>query len=322
MVSPWITERWGAQVQPVAPKTTNKDQASLEWGQRILVPVANPSTEDNLLNLAILLSKRLDGTLLPLHVLSDRYGAISAAEQLKQQQLLATAENLAHSAVVKVETIGRVDDSIDRGVIRTAAERQASLIVCGWKGYSTYRDSLFGDVIDNIVNQATTPVLIARFPQPIENVQRILLAVPAIRTLPTANVLAIVVAQQLAEELKAPLAVLLVWRGPKSRQAELSWRDRLPESAQVEEVQGNFVRRVSEGFAADDLLILPARRQQRQGKWVMQREPEAIAHKHWESSMIVVYTPVAGALYEHKPDQAESATSMPSSLSEQKPLPL
>lgn len=310
IASPWITERWGTQVQPVAPQKTTESEAAVEWGKRILVPVANPSTEDNLLNLAILLSKRMKGTLLPLHVLSDRHGAISTAEQLRQQQLLATAENVAHSAVVEVETIGRVDDSIDRGVIRTAAERQASLIVCGWKGYSTYRDSLFGDVIDNVVNQATTPVLIARFPKPIENVQRVLLAMPAIRILSAANELAIVVAQQLAEELKAPLAILMVWSGPKTRQPKVNWRDRFPETASVKEVRGNFIRRVSEGFSENDLLVLPARRRQRQGKWIMHREPEAIAHKHWESSMLVVYTPVGvGGTYGYVSATDETPTA-------------
>ncbi|MFE4107955.1 cation:proton antiporter domain-containing protein [Almyronema epifaneia] len=322
VASPWITERWGSQVQPVAPETTSQGQEALEWGKRILVPVANPSTEDNLLNLAILLSKRMKGTLLPLHVLSDRYGTISAAEQLKQQQLLATAENLAHGAVVAVETIGRVDDSIDRGVLRTAAERQASLIICGWKGYSTYRDSLFGDVIDKVINHAAVPVLIARFPQPLETVQRILLAVPARRKLSAASQLAIVVAQQLAEELKAPLEILLVLSGPQTRQPSMEWRDRLPETAVVKEGQGNFVRQVSETFSEKDLLILPARRRQRQGKWIMHREPEAIAHKHWESSMIVVYTPVGvSGSYGYKPAEPEkSAASVTPEA--QNPLPL
>ena len=81
----------------------------------MLVPVANPNTEDNLLQLAIILTKRVKGTLLPLHVLADRGGSISPALRTKQRQLLDTAEDIAHAANIPVEAIGRIDDSIDWG---------------------------------------------------------------------------------------------------------------------------------------------------------------------------------------------------------------
>lgn len=286
---PWVAERWGSQMQPALPE--DADEEGIAWGKRILVPVANPSTEDNLLNLAILLSKKLEGTLLPLHILSDRRGKISPGQQLQQQQLLATAEDLAHSAVVDVETIGRVDSSISRGMVRTAAEQQVSLIICGWKGYSSYQDSLFGSVIDDVVNRATVPVLVARFAQPIENIQRVVLAMPTTLRLPRRSQLCLDLAQHLAEELKAELLILSVSTGPTRRQKK-SWMAELPDDLVVQERRGDFVHTVSADLTENDLLILPARRQLQQGRYVIRREPEKIAHKHWETSMIVVNTPV------------------------------
>ncbi|MGB7417114.1 MAG: cation:proton antiporter, partial [Thermosynechococcaceae cyanobacterium] len=289
ILSPWVADRWGSQIQPTIAEDADTDDYA--WGKRILVPIANPNTEDNLLNLAILLTKKLEGKLLPLHILSDRQDRISAGQQMLQQQLLAAAEDLAHSAVVDVEPIGRVDNSISRGMVRTAAERQASLILCGWKGYSSYRDSLFGSVIDDVIHRAAVPVLVARFPQPIENVQRVVLAMPAALQLPKRSQLSLELAQHLAEELKAELVILSVFTGPTKRQKK-GWLTELPEALNVQELRGEFVRCVSKQLLDNDLLILPARRQLQQGQLVIKREPERIAHQSWDTSMIVVHTPI------------------------------
>lgn len=129
------------------------------------------------------LSARRAGTLLPLNVLSDHKGKISVLQQLVQQRLLAEAENLAHSAVVEVEPILRVDYSPSKGIVRASWEHQASLIVCGWKGYSHYRDRTFGNVVDRMLQQATVPVLVTRFRQPLNTIERVVLAVPVERQL-------------------------------------------------------------------------------------------------------------------------------------------
>ncbi|HEY9865733.1 MAG TPA: cation:proton antiporter, partial [Candidatus Obscuribacterales bacterium] len=55
---------------------------------------------------------------------------IPSGAKVRQEQLLAKAEMVAHAAVTPVETIGRVDNSIGMGIVRTAEERNASLIVC------------------------------------------------------------------------------------------------------------------------------------------------------------------------------------------------
>lgn len=114
IASPWIVARWGERLQPaeVAAEAGNLPQPA--WGSRVLVPVANPDTESNLLRLALILAKKEGGTLLPLHVLSDCAG-ISPAALARQEQLLTFAEALAHSAAARVEAIRRVDDDHSLG---------------------------------------------------------------------------------------------------------------------------------------------------------------------------------------------------------------
>ncbi len=293
VLSPWITERWGSRMEPAEMKAASRDLDS-DWGKRILVPIANPDTENSLLELAILLSKRMEGQLLPLHVLTDRHGKISEQQQLQQQRLLSSAENLAHGAVVDVAPVGRVDHSVEKGVLRTATERQASLIICGWKGHNPYQQGSFGNVIDSILQQATVPVLVARFPQPVKTVDRILLAITAARQLPSADQLALTLAQRLAEELKAPLELLLV-AGRTRSQTAVPWVDELSDDITITRVSGGLVQQITKALKPTDLLVLTARRGRYQGKIAVRREADAIAYRQAKTSIIVVHTPPQAA---------------------------
>lgn len=296
VASPWITARWGqgmksevANLASPGKQRSGNEPKGLQRSARILVPVANPNTEDNLLHLALILAKTTEGTLLPLHILSDKQGPISADAQARQTQLLAAAETIAHASVTAVEPIGRVDDSVDKGILRSAQERNAHLIVCGWKGYSTTRDNFFGSVIDNVVRRATVPVLIARFSQPIENTNRVFLAVADIETSSSTFQQIVALAQTLSIELKASLQVLQVRAsGRTSRQKKSELNPEIP----IQQVQGSFVGKVSKMLKTDDLLILTAgHHPDRLGLPVLGNEPEAIARSHTEISMIVIHFP-------------------------------
>jgi len=167
-----------------------------------LVPVANPNTENALLQLALILAKREQGTLLPIHVIAE-VGQVIAPEALSQQhQLLEAAEQIGHAAVTHVESIGRVDDSVEKGIIRAAIEHRASLVVCGWKGFSTYRENFFGSIIDNLIRQSPIPILITRFPTPLMTTRRVILVASDLETTPAEFKRSIALAQILASELE------------------------------------------------------------------------------------------------------------------------
>jgi len=290
IASPWITARWGQGMKSEVATPESGPQKSL--GDRILVPVANPNTEDNLLQLALILAKTKQGTLLPLHILSDRQGPISATAKMQQNQLLAAAEMIAHATVTAVEPIGRVDDSVDKGILRAAQERNANLIICGWKGYSTYRENFFGNVIDNVVRRATVPVLIARFANPIENTHRVFLAFTDSETSFAAFEPTVGLAQTLATELKATLQLLQV-QHKSSRRPSLDLEAvGLNSDVAIQRVRGNFVGKVSKMLNPDDLLILTTgTHPERLGMPALGVEPEAIARTHTDISMLVVHFP-------------------------------
>lgn len=293
IASPWITDRWGQSMKSsgVSAQQSQASDGSQVTQYRILVPVANPSTEDNLLQLALILAKSTDGVLLPLHVLTDIYEPISSEDKLKQERLLATAETIAHSAVTDVEPIGRVDDSIDKGILRTAQERNANLVICGWKGYSTYRDNFFGSVIDNVARRTRVPLLITRFRQPIESTQRVFLAIADVETTTPSFEQTLILAQALTRELKASLQVLQVVSNARGA-SDLRETFNLAEDVPVHRVKGNFVSQVSQILETDDLLILTHdAHSERLGAPTLGVAPEAIARQHPETSIIIAYFP-------------------------------
>lgn len=289
IISPWIVSHWGQQVAPVSQPSQNGNKSN-EWGDRILVPVANPQTENYLLQLSVFLVKRVKGTLLPIHVIADAGEPITPEAIAQQHRLLEAAEQTAHAAVVSVETIGRVDESIDKGIIRSAVERKASLIVCGWKGYSTYRENFFGGVIDNIVRSATVPVLITRFPEPLRNTERIVLAAAEMETTPSEFNRSIVLAQVLSEELKATLQILRIATG--SGKGRFQAPDAAPDRQDItiRQLRGNFINEVSKQLESRDLIVLTASTH-RIGEPVLGRAPEAIARRFPNSSMIIIHFP-------------------------------
>lgn len=299
VLSPWVVARWGTQMQgETAAESTLAPVAQTSipmpiLGKRVLIPVANPNTEDNLLQLAIILTQRTAGTLLPLHVLPDRNQPIVEAEKIRQNRLLENAETIAHSATIPVETIGRIDDSVAWGVLRTIQERQADLLICGWKGFSTYQENFFGSVIDTIVRSATIPVLISRFPQPIKNTEQVLFAITGGQVLGHIQS-TLAMAQCLAEELKAPLQVMQMTIGSvRDRQLTALLQEA---DSTVQPVQGNTVKRVSEAVRPNTLLILIASTYSR-GQPALGREPEAITRTNWDTNMIIVNFPAALAKY-------------------------
>ena len=298
VLSPWVVTQWGpkmstetaqasAQPRSGASEDAPKDEDPV-LGQRILVPVANPSTEDNLLQLAIILTKRVGGTLLPLHVLPDRNQPITETAKNHQRRLLDTAETIAHAAAIPVEPIGRIDDSVEWGILRTSQEHDADLLICGWKGYSNYQENFFGSVLDNIVRSATIPVLISRFPQPIGNTESVLFAITGQQASLAQVNSTLAVAQAIAEELKAPLRVLQLTIG--------SVRDRRltqflqAQTMTVQPVQGNAVRRISEAIQPNTLLIVIASTYN-VGQPALGREPEAITRANWDTNIMVMNFP-------------------------------
>ncbi|BDA71486.1 sodium/hydrogen exchanger [Rivularia sp. IAM M-261] len=297
IASPWITNRWGASSNNgTNSSSTNSKQEFVTVGNykvpryRILVPVANPNTEASILELAMILAKATDGTLLPLNIIVDNQPKISGETKIQQQHLLAAAETIAHAAVTNVEAIGRLDDSIEKGILRTAFERNANLIICGWKGFATYRDNFFGGAIDNVIRRTTIPVLITRFTHAIKTTQRVVLPIVETDLTSVTFLRTLALTRILANELKASLLLLQV-SPPRKRSKDIE----IPEiilDIPIQRIQGKFTNSILKILQPDDLLILTHNSDSTiPGLPSLGITTEAIARNSKEISLIVFHFP-------------------------------
>jgi len=296
IASPWITQRWGKQFQPYQSASQNKEYVfnySQPLAQRVLVSVSNPNTEDNLLQLAIILAKTTQGTVLPLHILSDKAGVINQEDRNLQMQLLSNAEMVAHATVTHVETIGRIDDSIDRGIIRTAFEYNATLIISGWKGYSTQQENFFGGVLDRLIKNSPVPLLITHFTNPIENTERVVVAITDQEVYSYNLKMTAIIANNVASSLKATIQLLLI---PVT---DSPFRHKAPRSLgfntdyEILQLQGNAVKKISNLLEENDLLILNTHTQMNSLLNVSKQleRPESILKNRPDISMIIINFP-------------------------------
>ncbi|XDE64719.1 universal stress protein [Arthrospira platensis BEA 1257B] len=203
------------------------------------------------------------------------------------------AEQIAHAATVKVESIARIDAAISRGIVRSATERNATLIICGWKGYSTYQENFFGSVIDQIIRRSPVPVLITRFPQPLENTERVFMVFNQGEISSWEFKQTLEITKAIAEEIKAKLHLLVLVTDYLTVDLNLSSFG-LSKDTPVQQIQGNFIMKVSRMLKTNDLLLLTPGSHENQAFGFSRSglvEPETIVRAHSDVATIVVHFP-------------------------------
>lgn len=212
-LGPIITARAASGLTPNAPGLERNldpnDSLSgtlqADWGDglereplTIVVPVYNPQTERNLIEMASLLAKHESGRIVPLsialaHVHMDAPELNTALQ--RSQKLLASSANLSREFGVEAEPVLRIDDGIAQGISRASREQNAGLVIMGWGQAQGFRARLFGNVIDNVMWASHCPVAITRLHDSPANIRRILVPIKtpnlsAVRLIRFATILA------------------------------------------------------------------------------------------------------------------------------------
>lgn len=146
----------------------------------IVVPVYNPQTQQYLIEMAALLARHENGTIVPLAIATA--AAHMDAPQLeislqRSERLLSKATAQSRVLSVEAEPLLRIDDAFAQGISRAAREQKASLIVMGWGKRTGLRARLFGNVIDSVLWASHCPVAVTRLVESPRKIQRILVPV-------------------------------------------------------------------------------------------------------------------------------------------------
>jgi Kef-type K+ transport system membrane component KefB/nucleotide-binding universal stress UspA family protein len=248
ITSPLIVQHFGRQIKPAKSKEERRNLF-----ERVLVPVANPETQEHLITLASLLAHNHNGTLLALHVAQELNGHATGLDH--QRKLLDRVPELLDNPEAEVELVRRIDTSQAHGILRAAVELEASLIVLGWRGHPSLRQSILGTVLDEVVWKAEVPVLVGRITAPVNSIQRVTVAIPQERLATGLVSKSLDLALTLALALNVPLLALV--RQPNIETISKALRHRkLDQPYRVAELKGEAVRSISQQVTSQELILV------------------------------------------------------------------
>ncbi|GHA64643.1 cation:proton antiporter [Pontibacter akesuensis] len=148
-----------------------------EKPDRIMVPIGNPKTIENLIDLSIMLrNPEHSQPIYPLAVVIDNEHA--EEEIYKKNKMLQEAIHHASATDSDVQLVSKIDVNIASGMIRAIKEMMITEVVLGWNGKITTRDRIFGTVLDNLLNNTEQMVLVCKIIQPLNTTGRLIVIVP------------------------------------------------------------------------------------------------------------------------------------------------
>jgi mannitol/fructose-specific phosphotransferase system IIA component (Ntr-type) len=145
--------------------------------QRILVPLANPSTATALIDLAMLIRDPVSTE--PMHpLIVARDGADVHTQVAASEKMLGHAVIHATAANIPVLPVTRVDLNISSGIVRAIKELRISAVVIGWNGQVSTQQRIFGSVLDQMLHETSQLVLVCKLDKPVNTNSRIVLIIP------------------------------------------------------------------------------------------------------------------------------------------------
>lgn len=142
----------------------------------VLIPVANPESATELVNLAVMMQPADSRArhLYALHVRNDN----SAQSRAVGRSSLDTAEQVAASVDLRLEPVERYDYNFVTGVLNAIHERDITEVVIGLHRRTMVLDSFLGDKLEQLLKATYRMISISRCFIPINTVTRVVVAVP------------------------------------------------------------------------------------------------------------------------------------------------
>ncbi len=132
---------------------------------RILVPLANPETVNDLIRLASIIAREKDGEILAMSVIKvpEQLPVSSGKIFLDEKKPIITRAVEVCPPDIPISTLIRVGHSIPQGITDTARSRGCNLIILGWRGWTWRKDRILGSTIDPVAVHAPCDLIVAKF---------------------------------------------------------------------------------------------------------------------------------------------------------------
>lgn len=179
LIGPYIVEKYG---RIIASSESGKEYNKSEAPQRILVPLANPTTAEALLDIAFAMRDKIsEESVYPLSVVRD--GVNVQAQVAESEKMLSHAVIYASGAEIPISPITRIDMNISSGINRAIKEKRITTIIIGWNGESSARQRIFGGVLDQLLEQTDEMIMVSKIEEKVNTNEHVVLAIPPLASL-------------------------------------------------------------------------------------------------------------------------------------------
>jgi len=149
----------------------------VQINEKILIPLSNPNTIDELVGLSLILkSKQNTDDLLALNII--RNATIDPNIEKESKKLLQKAEIMAAATDLKMKTILRYDLDLVHGVTNVIRESNITDLILGLHLKRGASDSFLGELTQGILSKSNITTFIYNPHQPIATIKRHLVIVP------------------------------------------------------------------------------------------------------------------------------------------------
>ena len=134
-----------------------QSKSTSTYSYRILVPLHNPDHVIPLMKLAVPIARVHEGEIIVLGVI-DVPKNLPPHEGMRfvhhKTPLLRKAIEYGNEQGVETRSAIRIAHQVWDGILHTAETEKATLVLMGWKGFTTTRDRIMGEVTDKVVRLA------------------------------------------------------------------------------------------------------------------------------------------------------------------------
>ncbi len=177
IISTFETERASKRLASTGGTARDGEKNSGEE-ERLLIPVSNPDTIENLVNLALVIKDPAHkGELVALNIISGS-GASEARQEEEGKRSLRKAAKIAAAANVKTEMVSRHDINVTSGIIHTIKEYAVTDVIIGLHRKGSFLDSFFGSLTTNLLKGTNREVIVVRLMMPVNTMKGIVAVVP------------------------------------------------------------------------------------------------------------------------------------------------
>ena len=149
-----------------------------ETEERILIPISNPDTVEELINFSsIIKSKNNINGLYALNIVINNTS--TAEEKMKAKKILEKAVDMAASADVFLQRLLRYDLNIMNGITGVIKENNITDLILGYHSKNNISENFLGNLTHGILENTDTTVFVYKSVQPIATIKRHIIIIPA-----------------------------------------------------------------------------------------------------------------------------------------------